>query len=224
MLAVYTFVFGSILQSRWPGLDEDSSIVQFALVLFGGLTFLQLFSDTVLNTTNVIVANSTYVKKVVFPLHFLPAVTVVASAFHAGINMCVYLIFMFFVFGTVPLSAVFIPVILLIFIVMMLGLGWFLASLGTYVRDLRQSLSAIVTASMFLAPIFYPITVMPEWIRGWLSLNPLTIPVMQLRQVSVAGEFPDAVPLVIYAFAALTFAVLGYVWFRKSQHGFADVL
>jgi homopolymeric O-antigen transport system permease protein len=224
MLLVYTFVFGTVLQTRWPGLSEDASTMEFALILFGGLTLFQVWSETVMGTPNIVIANSSYVKRVVFPLHLLPAVQVGASLFHAFISIGFFLVFVVILFGSLPITSIFVPLILLMFSIMLMGVGWFLGSIGTYVRDINQLLTGVVTASMFLAPLLYPSSIMPEWVRPWLALNPITIPIEQLRKVTIEGAWPDPVMLGAYAAGSVLVALLGFEWFRRSKHGFADVL
>ena len=109
-------------------------------------------------------------------------------------------------------------------LLLILGLAWFLASLGVYYRDVNQFLSTLVTASMFLSPIFYPLSALPEWLRPWVAANPLTYPVETVRAVLIFGTGPDLLALVAYTMVAMLVATLGYTWFQKTRRGFADVL
>jgi len=99
-----------------------------------------------------------------------------------------------------------------------------LSSFGVYVRDVSQSLGTIVTAMLFLSPVFYPITILPEWAHFWIRLNPITIPVEQTRNVLINGIVPDLIVMAIYSAIAIVIAAFGYIWFQKTRKGFADVL
>jgi lipopolysaccharide transport system permease protein len=224
MLAVFTFVFGSVLKAKWAGAAEDASIAEFAVVLFAGLIVFQLFSEVVTAAPGLILANQNYVKKIVFPLEILVPVALGSALFHAGVSFLVLLAFVLAIHGAIAWTALLLPLVIVPFCLMILGLGWFLASLGTYVRDIGQVLGTVVTALMFLSPIFFPLTALPEWLRPWLVLNPLALPVEEARKVLVFGQIPDFAGLAAYAIAAVLVAGAGYFWFQTTRKGFADVL
>ena len=107
---------------------------------------------------------------------------------------------------------------------MILGLGWFLASLGTFIRDIGQLVGTVTTALLFMSPVFFPLSALPAWIRPALSFNPVTVPVEQMRRILIFGVAPDFVSLALYFLAAAIVAAGGYVWFEKTRKGFADVI
>ena len=184
----------------------------------------QLFSEVVLRAPTLVLANANYVKKVVFPLQILPVVSLGSALFHAGVSLVVLLGFMLAVYGAIPLTALLLPIVIAPYCLMILGIAWFLAALGVYYRDINQILGTLVTALMFLSPIFFPLSALPEWIRGWIGLNPVSLPVEQTRALLIFGAMPDLLGLAAYTAAALAVAALGYAWFQKTRKGFADVL
>jgi lipopolysaccharide transport system permease protein len=109
-------------------------------------------------------------------------------------------------------------------VIFCLGLGWILASLGVFIRDVGQTTVIITTVMMFLSPVFFPITALPEKYRIWIMLNPLTFIIEQARSVLIWGRLPDWQGLAIYTVAAAAVAWLGFVFFQKTRKGFADVL
>ena len=74
------------------------------------------------------------------------------------------------------------------------------------------------------APVFYPITALPEEMRPWIMANPLTFIIEQAREVLIWGRLPNWTGLGIYTLTATTVAWAGYAWFQKTRKGFADVL
>ena len=224
MLAVYTFAFGFVFQARWGGGTEPPSTGGFALNLFAGLILFQLFAEVINRAPLLVLTNQNYVKKVVFPLEVLVPVALGSALFQALVSFLVLLVFLPVVFGDVPWTAVLLPLILLPFALLTLGLAWFLASFGVYVRDISQSLGTIVTACLFLSPVFYPISILPDWAQFWIRLNPITVPVEQTRMVLIQGHIPDPFIAGVYTLVALLFAWLGFLWFQKTRKGFADVL
>lgn len=223
MLAVYTFVFSVIFKSRW-GVSGDESKSQFALVLFVGMIVHGLFAEVLNRAPGLILSNVNYVKKVVFPLEILPVISMGAALFHSLVSLGVLLIAFAIFNGYLHWTAVFTPLVMLPLVILTLGLAWLLASLGVFLRDVGQFTGIVTTVMLFLAPIFYPVTALPEEFRPWLMANPLTFIIEQAREVLIWGRLPDWTGLGIYTLAATVVAWAGYTWFQKTRKGFADVL
>lgn len=224
MLVVYTFVFSEIFKARWGGIGGDESKTQFAVVLFVGLIVLNLFSEVMNRAPGLILSNVNYVKKVVFPLEILPVIAMGAALFHSLISLGVLLAAFAFFNGFLHWTAIFIPLVLLPLVVITTGLAWMLASLGVFLRDINQTIVIITTVLMFLSPVFYPLTAVPERFRPFIMANPLTFIIEQAREVLIWGHLPNWFGLGIYALAAAAIAWAGYAWFQKTRKGFADVL
>lgn len=223
MLAVYTFVFSMVFKARW-GIGGDESKTQFAVVLFVGTIVHSLLAEALNRAPNLIVANTNYVKKVVFPLEILPIVSIGAALFHSLVSLSV-LLFAFIIFnGYLHWTVVIIPLVLLPLTILTLGLSWMLASLGVFLRDVGQSIGIITTVMLFLAPVFYPISAVPEKFHVFIMANPLTFIIEQARNVLIWGNLPSWAGLGIYTLIAICIAWAGYTWFQKTRKGFADVL
>jgi lipopolysaccharide transport system permease protein len=222
MLAVYTFVFSVVFKARW-NVGSDSK-TEFALVLFAGLIVFNLFGECINRAPTLVLNNPNYVKKVVFPLEILPVVTLLSALFHGLISLGVWLLAYLLFFGLPHVTALYLPLVILPFLVFVMGLGWALASLGVFLRDVSQFIGTVITVLMFMTPIFYPVTALPEEFRQWLYLNPIT-PVIELaRDVLYWGNPPDFALLGIYTLASAMVAWLGFAWFQMTRKGFADVL
>ena len=224
MLAVYTFVFSEIFKSRWGGLGGDDSKTQFAVVLFVGLIVLSLFSEVLNRAPGLIVSNVNYVKKVVFPIEILPVIAMGAALFHSFISIGVLLAAFALFNGYLHWTAIFIPLVLLPLVILTMGLAWMLASLGVFLRDVGQTVGIIISVLMFISPVFFPVTAVPESIRPVIMVNPLTFIIEQAREVLIWGHLPNWAGLGVYTLAAVTTSWAGYAWFQKTRKGFADVL
>ena len=222
MLAVYTFVFSVIFKARWSAGSDSKT--EFALVLFAGMIVFNLFAECIGRAPGLIVGNQNYVKKVVFPLEVLPWVVLGAALFHGAISLGVWLIAYLIFFGVPHATLLYFPLILLPFALFIMGLSWALASLGVYLRDVGQFIGLLITVLMFLSPIFFPASALPEVYRPLLYINPLTPVVEQTRDVLFWGKAPDFAMLGIYLLATSIIAWLGFAWFQKTRKGFADVL
>lgn len=222
MLAVYTFVFSVVFQARWG--TGSGSKTEFALVLFIGLIVFNLFAECFNRSPGLILSNVNYVKKVIFPLEILPFVVLGSAIFHTLISLFVWIL-AYAVFFGMPQSTVFyLPLIVIPLIFFILGVSWTLSALGVYLRDLSQVVGILSTVLMFLSPIFYPVTAIPEYYRIFLYANPLMPVIEQARAVMFFGTSPDWLLLGGYWLLMICVAWIGFVWFQKTRKGFADVL
>lgn len=222
MLAVYTFVFSEVFNSRWSAGGDSKT--EFALVLFAGLLIFNLFAECINRAPSLIFSNVNYVKKVVFPLEILPFVGLLSSLFHSAISLGVWLLAYLVFFGIPQPTVLYLPLIMLPLMLFIMGLSWVLASLGVYLRDVGQFIGVVTTALIFLSPVFYPATALPEKYRYLMYLNPLTPAIEQARAVLFFGTPPDFIMLSVYFAAAFSIAWFGFAWFQKTRKGFADVL
>jgi lipopolysaccharide transport system permease protein len=222
MLAIYTFVFSVAFQARW-GIGEQSKI-GFAVVLFSGMIVHSFFAECLNRAPGLITSHANYVKRVVFPLELLSMMTLFSALLHLLVSFAVLLAFCLLAGIEVHAGTLTLPLVLLPLTLMTLGLSWILASLGVYLRDLSQIVGVITTVALFLAPVFYPIEALPEAWRTLLIWNPITLPIIQLREVMLWGT-----PMRWDLWAAnlavgVAICLFGYWWFQKTRRGFADVL
>ena len=223
MLAVYTFVFSVIFKARW-GIDGGDSKTSFALILFVGLIVHGLLAEVLNRAPSLIVSNVNYVKKVIFPLEILAAISLLAASFHSMVSILVLLLASAAINFYLPWTVILLPIILLPLIILIVGLSWILASLGVFIRDIGQTIGIITTVMFFLAPVLYPLSAMPEKYHPYILANPLTFIIEQAREVLIYGHLPNWSGLGIYMLIAIGIAWAGYAWFQKTRKGFADVL
>jgi len=222
MLAVYTFVFSVVFNARWGG--DVAHKGDFAIILFVGILVHGIFAECVNRAPSLIVGNASYVKRVVFPLDTLPWVAMGAALFHALVTLVVLLLAQLLIRGVLPVTALYFPLVVFPLVLFTMGLAWLLSALGVFVRDIGQMTGIFTTVLLFLAPVFYPVTALPENMRKWIYLNPLTFIIEQSREVLIWGKAPDFIGLGKYTILAAVVAWLGYVCFHKMRRGFADVI
>ena len=219
-LGIYTFVFGSVMQSRW---DTGTSELPFSLQLFAGLIVFWLMADAMAQAPTCIVEHANLVKKAVFPLEIIPAVVVGAALFHTLINTAI-LLAATALLAHVPATAVLFPLVLVPFVILLIGSAWILAALGVYFRDMAHMMTLILTGLLFLSPVFYPLTRLSPALQSIVVFNPVAFIVIQSRRVLLEGKMPDWTGLAIYLIAAWVIASRGFIFFRKARRTFADVL
>jgi lipopolysaccharide transport system permease protein len=222
MLTIYTTVFSVAFKARW-GSGEESKIA-FAIVLFSGMIVHSFFAECLNRAPGLITSHANYVKKVVFPLEILPWMALLSAALHFLVSFGVLLLFCLLAGVPIHSGALLIPISLLPLILIIIGLSWIFASLGVYLRDLSQVMSVVTTVALFLAPVFYPIEALPAAYRAVLMWNPISLPVIQIRDLMLWGKpflwFEWSISLSL----GVTICLVGYWWFQKSRRGFADVL
>jgi lipopolysaccharide transport system permease protein len=221
MLAVYTFVFSIVFNSRW---GVSGSKVEFALILFSGITTFNLFAEVITSSPSIIINNANYVKKVVFPLEILPVVVLGASAVHMFISIIILILGLICLLGVFHWTIFFVPIVLLPLLLLSLGLSFFLTSLGVYLRDIGHIVGVAVQALMFLSPIFYPVSAIPASLRIIYYINPISYVVEDMRRIMIWGQLPHWDWLLIGTFIGGVTFWLGHFWFQKTRGGFADVL
>lgn len=223
LLGVYTFVFSVVFKARWgDGPVESKS--EFAILLFVGMIVHSLFAETLNRAPGLILNNVSYVKKIVFPIEILPVVAICAALFHAFVSVFVLVVVLFLLNGYLQWTTIFLPLVLLPLLVLTVGIAWVLSSLAVFLRDVAQPIGMIMTVLLFASPVFYPLTSLPEFIRPWLVLNPLTLIIEQSRTVLIFGHLPDWNGLAIYSLVSVLVGWIGYAWFQKTRIGFSDVL
>lgn len=224
MLAVYAFVFSIVFQARWGELAGSPRPGEFALTLFAGLIPFNVFAEVVNRAPSIVLSVPNYVKKVVFPLEILPVVAVASAVVHSLISSGILLIASLLFFGYVPPTVILLPLAYLPLVFLTLGLGWFLASLGVYVRDVGQVIGVLTQVLLFLSPIFYPVSAVPERLRFVLYANPLTAILSGFRRTMLWGVAPAWGTWAALTLGTAVIAVLGYAWFMQTKKGFADVM
>ncbi len=222
LLAVYTFVFGTILQVRW--VSQSGGNAEFAAILFSGMLVHGILAECLTQASTLIVSNPQYVKKVVFPLEALPWVTVISAFFQGVISTGILLAYLFFVEGSIPWTAALFPIPLFILAFVCIAVGWLISATAVYLKDIAQMMGLLSTVLFFMAPILYPKTALPAEFQNLLYLNPLTYIIEQFRAVVLWGELPNWNGLGLYGVASVGVAWVSLAWFQKTRRGFADVL
>jgi len=223
MLALYTLVFSGVFNARLSTSPTQNHI-EFALILFVGLILHGFFTEVLGRAPMQIISNTNYVKKIVFPLHILPVINLGIALFQGLVSLGVLLAAILLLRGHLPLSVAYLPLVLLPFILITLGLAWLLTSLGVYLRDIGQGIGMLLTVLLFASPVFYPLSALPPALQEALMLNPLTVAIEETRRILLDGQSPHWDILGIYSIAGLVITWAGYAWFQKTRRGFANVL
>lgn len=221
MIIIFTLIFSGIFGARFGG---EGGHLSFALYLFCGLLPWIAFSDGIQRSTSSLTDNVNLVKRVVFPTEALPVNLALSAITQQMIGTVVLLVGALILERTIHPTALLLPVLLIPQFLATVGLGWMMASLGVFIRDMPQFNQLALTAWMYLTPIFYPESIIPPKYQWLVNLNPMAPLIRNYRRILLEGKTPDWRGLgVTMAFALVCF-VLGYWWFERTKKAFADVL
>lgn len=219
MLAIFAFVFGQIFQARWP---QQENGAPFWLVLYSGLIAFNIFAEAVSRAPAAIRSYPSYVKKIIFPVEILPLVPLGAALVHGAFNYLILLTALAWT-GHLHASALLYPFALLPLLLFALGLIWFLAAWGVFIKDMSQIVPPFVQMLMFLSPVLYPASAVPAILQPLYHFNPLGSVIETCRNLALghAADWPRWAAALLFGIAA---AWLGHAFFRHSREEFADVL
>lgn len=221
-LLIYTFVFSIVFKAKWD-LPVQGRFV-FAVVFFSGLIVYNIFAECVNRGPRLILENPNYVKRLVFPLEILPWVCAVSALFNFAIGLVLLSAIYLIEFGIPPATVLAVPLLIIPFVMMTIGLTYWLAATGVYLRDLSQIVVLITMLMMFVTPIFYSIDQVPDSFRVFIAINPISSALGQIRGCLFEQKWPDPVWFITACVLGWGVLYVGYAWFAKTKKGFADVV
>lgn len=219
MLAIFAFVFGQIFQTRWP--QQDSGL-PFWLLLYSGLIAFNVFAETVSRAPSAVRGYPSFVKKIIFPMHILPVVPLGAALVHGAFNFLILLAALAWTGGLHGQILLF-PFLLFPVLLLALGISWFVAAWGVFIKDMTQIVPMFVQMLMFLSPVFYPVSAVPVALRPIYHYNPLGA-VIETSRAAVTGQPIEWSAWGIALGFCLLASILGYAFFQHSREEFADAL
>ena len=221
MIAVYTVIFAQVMQAKLPGVD---STFAYSIYLCAGILTWGLFAEITARAQNMFLEHANLLKKLSFPRLCLPVIVVS----NAGLNfVIVFSLFTAFLLmsGNFPGWAylALLPV-LAIQIAFSIGLGISLGVLNVFFRDVGQFFGIFLQFWFWLTPVVYPISILPERLQPWMSLNPMARLVEAYQTILVSGQWPNWRALWPVAVLALLLCALGFRLFRKHAGELVDEL
>jgi lipopolysaccharide transport system permease protein len=219
MLAVFAFVFGQIFQARW---SPQESGPPFWLLLYSGLIIFNIFAETVSRAPAAVRSYPNFVKKIIFPVHILPLVPLGAALVHGAFNLLILFVALAWT-GSIHWQTMLLPLLLLPVLLLAVGLSWFIAAWGVFIKDMTQIVPMFVQMLLFLSPVFYPLSAVPPVLRPAYEYNPLGL-MIESSRATVSGQAPAWGTWGLVLVCCLVIFVLGYAFFQRSREEFADAL
>jgi lipopolysaccharide transport system permease protein len=221
MIVIFTAIFSGIFGLRF---GAQGGHLSFATYLFCGLLPWIAFSEGVQRSTTSLTDNVNLVKRVVFPTEALPVNLALSGIAQQLIGTVVLLAIALILEHTIRPTALLLPLLLVPQFLVTAGLGWLMASLGVFIRDMPQINHLTLTAWVYLTPIYYPESIIPPKYQWMVNLNPMAPLVRNYRRILLEGMAPDWRGLGVTTAFALVCFVFGYWWFQRTKKAFADIL
>jgi len=216
-MVVFTFFFGHLGKIPSDGFP-------YPLFSFAALVPWSFFSNALTQSTSSIVDNANLIKKVYFPRLLVPISTVISGLVDFGLAFVV-LIGMLFAYGVQPtVKVLFLPAFILLALVTALGVGLWLSAANVQFRDVKHIVPFLTQVWLFITPIAYPSSLLPDQWRILYGMNPMVGVVEGFRWALLGSETTPGGMLVVSAVVSVTLLVSGTYYFRRMERGFADVV
>ena len=216
-------IFSNVFGIKNRGVEGDPTL-NFGLYLYCGLLPFLAFSEALNKGLNSIRSNSGLVQKVVFPLEILPFTNAIASMVDKVFGFGALLIMLLFFGRTLHWTLLYMPVIVVLQLLFILGLTYIMAVLGTFLPDVGEVMRPVIRGMFFVTPILWPPDRLPESLSWIEDYNPLAYLVNAYRDLILAGTLPGALSTLYFALFSVAIFVLGFALFVQLRPRFADHL
>jgi len=221
MQPVLLMVVFTVSVGRLPGVGPAN--VPYPLFAFAGLVPWTLFASSLAGASNSLVSSESIITKVYFPRLLLPFAAVGSFLIDFAIAMVVLVVLMLY-FGVAPTIAVLWLLPLTLFaLVTALGVGTWLAAVNVRYRDVKYVVPFLTQTLMFLSPVIYASTLIPEGWQWLYALNPMTGVLEGFRWALLGGPRPDEL-ILVSAMASVLVFISALIYFRRTEQTFADVI
>ena len=215
MLIVYSIVFSTVMKVSIPNYS-------YTLFLFVGLVPWTFLSASVQQSTTIITANSNLIKKVYFPRIILPLTITLTNLVNMLLTFIIVFIALIFFKSSFSVWYIYLPVIIIIETIFVLGIILFLSSITVYFRDLEHIVSIVLMAWMYLTPVIYPIEYIPSSVFNIFKMNPMFVIIESYRDILMFNRQPETFGLFYVLMLSILFLAAGYFVFDKLQRRFAE--
>ena len=201
MMIIYTFVFSSIFKARWGSVLNIGSAerpLAFAINLFTGLIVFNVFAECANRSSNLVTNNANYVKKIVFPIEILSTVITMSAMVNCISGLAILVVGKLVLYGEIKLTILLIPILWLTYMAMLVGMSWLVSTTGVFIRDIGQLMSSVVTVMMFMSPVFYPSSALPEKFLWISQINPIAYVIETTRKLLAVRRYQIWKPFILF--------------------------
>ena len=211
MMIVLSVVFSNLFKF---------DVENFPLYLLSGQVVFTFFSDSTTSSMTAIINNASLIKKIYVPKYLFVLSRVFSSFINLMASFTALLLVMVATRAELHWTVLFVPVPMLLLVGFCLGIGLILSAITVKFRDIMHLYSVFVTALMYLTPVIYPMSILPEWLYPIVRLNPITNILLMFRDVMLNNKGLDIVSLIVAIIEMLIVLLIGLRVFYKSQDEF----
>lgn len=198
--------------------------IPYPVFAYTGIVAWTYFATAVANGSSSLVGNAGLLTKVYFPRVHIPAAAVLGGLLDFALGSLLLIVIMAY-YGMVPSPGLLLwPLLALPMVMLAMGMSMWLAALNVRYRDIKYVVPFVVQLWMFLTPIIYPLSMVPEQYRLWLALNPMTGLIEAFRAAALPGRTLDWEILLVSTGLAMVIFIVGLNYLRKAERSFADVI
>lgn len=222
LLLIYIFVFVVVLKVKVP--DDPAMPRDYTSYILAGLVPWLAIAASLGRSSTALISQANLVKQVVFPIEVLPPVSVITSQIPMIISSIAIVLYLALGGQGVPLTIIFMPVVLAFLFLFLTGLSYFLAAITPFFRDLKDFVVVFITAGVYLIPAFYLPAWVPPLFKPVILLNPFSYPILVCQDMFYYGRFQHPKAWGVFIIMSVISYVLGYRVFRRIRPYIATVL
>lgn len=217
-MVVFTVVFGKLAKMPSEG-------IPYPILVFSAMLPWQFFSNTISESGNSLISNSNMISKVYFPRIIIPTTSMIVSLIDFLISSVILVLIMLFYRFTPTIYVLFIPFLLILEIMTSLGIGYLISALNVKYRDFRYIIPFLVQFGLYISPVGFSSSVIPEKWRLIYSINPMVGIIDGFRWAIIGEKFQIYLPgFVLSIGIGIIIFIIGFTFFRKTEREFADII
>lgn len=222
MIFVYTIIFSDIMKSKLNGMETVP--YAYSIYLCTGVLLWGLFTETVINCTNVFLNNANLIKKVSFPRICLPCIVICSAFINFIIGFMIFIIFLL-ITGSFPINTIiyFFP-ILIVQTIFSVSIGLGLGVLNVFFRDVGQFLNIILQFWFWFTPVVYPYNIIPDKLKGLMDLNPMYQIIHGYQSIFVYNDTPDMLKIGGVLLVSILISIGTFCLYKKHVGEMVDEL
>lgn len=220
---LFTMVIFTLFFGRLAGLDQRTGGIPYPLFAYAGLLPWTFFSNALTNSGNSLVGSANLITKVYFPRMIVPAAAVAAGLLDFGIGFLLLIPLMVYYKVPPTWNLIMVPVLVMLITIFAVGVGTWLSALNVKYRDIRFALPFLIQLWMFVSPIIYPASILPERWRWLLHLNPLTGIIEGFKSALFEQPF-NWISIAVSTTLTLLMLIYAAFSFSRVERSFADII
>jgi lipopolysaccharide transport system permease protein len=217
LMIVFSVIFSTFLKVPTDG-------IPYPLFAYTALLPWTFFSNALTFAIPSLVSNMNLVSKIFFPREILPLSSILVCLIDFLISISIFILM--FVWYRMPIgwTALLVPLVLLIQIVLIYSISLIASAINVFYRDVRFIIPLVLQVWMYLSPIVYPVSLVPEWLKPFYFINPMAVIIDTYRRLLLFQQMPDWPYLGLATVVSVALLFAGYRYFKTAEREFADLI